>query len=200
MIAGNGLITGSNTVSMNYREQFDILFQKISRQGDDGLYNYLSLESDFFTAPASSQYHLNFEGGLMQHSINVANTMIKLNDAFNLGFEESSLILCGLMHDLCKANYYVKESRNVKENGQWVVKPMYVIKEKLGLSHGHKSVILLMQYIKLSQEEMLAICWHMSKWNLTDADLKSYNSAMDYSQLVVLLQLADVAATHILEK
>ena len=185
---------------MNYSEQFDKLFQKIDRPGDESLYNYLSQKSDFFTAPASSQYHLNVEGGLMQHSVNVANTMLKLNETFQTGFSESTLILCGLLHDICKANYYAKEFRNVKENGNWVQKPMYVIKDQLPLGHGAKSVMMLMQHIKLSTEEMLAITWHMSKWDIAEGQIRTLNAALEYSQLVVLLQLADVASTHILER
>jgi len=184
---------------MNYRERFDELFAQIVRPGDESLYNYLSQKSDFFTAPASSQYHLNFEGGLMQHSVNVAECMLKLNHTFNLGFPVDTLIVCGLLHDLCKANYYVKDFRNVKENGQWVQKPTYNIKDKMPLMHGAKSVIMLMTYIKLSPEEMLAINYHMGKWDLADSQIKSMNAAYDYTKLVALLQLADVASTHLLE-
>jgi hypothetical protein len=182
-----------------YREKFDELFKKIDREGDDKLYNYLSLQSDFFTAPASSQYHLNIEGGLMIHSVNVAITLITLNEVFKTGFSESTLIVCSLLHDICKANYYVKDFKNVKENGVWVQKPTYIIKDKFPMGHSEKSVVMIMTYMKLSPEEMLAIRYHMGKWDLADSQIKSMNAAYDYTKLVSLVQLADVAATHLLE-
>ena len=42
----------------------------IKREGAKELLDYL-IKSDFFTAPASTQFHSNFEGGLADHSINV---------------------------------------------------------------------------------------------------------------------------------
>lgn len=181
------------------RKQFDELFNRIQRPGIKDLYAFLAQETDFFTAPASTQYHLCVPGGLLIHSVNVAQTLIKLNDLFQTGFAEDELIVCGLLHDICKANYYAADFRNVKENGVWVKKPCFVVADKLPLGHGEKSVILLMQYIPLVPREMLAIRWHMSKWDLSDSSARTLNAAFEYSKLVSLLQLADEAATHLLE-
>ena len=59
--------------SMDLKERFlSIYKEKITREGADKLLEYLlSSSSDFFTAPASARYHGAYEGGLLEHSLNV---------------------------------------------------------------------------------------------------------------------------------
>ena len=58
---------------MTNKEKFlEIYKSTIKREGSDALLNYLLSEnSDFFTAPASTRFHLSCEGGLLTHSLNV---------------------------------------------------------------------------------------------------------------------------------
>lgn len=61
---------------MNNKERFEELLSKASeRPGFDGLMNYIH-KSDFYTAPASTKFHLSCEGGLLQHSLNVYDALI----------------------------------------------------------------------------------------------------------------------------
>lgn len=61
---------------MTDRERFEKLMQTISdRPGFDRLMNYIR-KSDFYTAPASTRFHLSCEGGLLQHSLNVYEALI----------------------------------------------------------------------------------------------------------------------------
>ena len=50
--------------------QFEKLFSGIKRQGADKLLEFIR-KSDFYTAPASTKYHCNYKGGLLEHSMNV---------------------------------------------------------------------------------------------------------------------------------
>ena len=53
------------------QEEFETLVKKnIKRDGIDNLLQYLE-SSDFYTSPASTQYHGSYAGGLVEHSINV---------------------------------------------------------------------------------------------------------------------------------
>ena len=112
---------------MSNRERFiEIYKEKITREGSDKLLEYLlSPSSDFFVAPASSRFHSNFEGGLVEHSLNVYDCLVSyLNSdkAKELGFEytEESIAIVALLHDLCKIGVYKKGLRNVKdEKGAW---------------------------------------------------------------------------------
>ena len=56
---------------MDCKNEFIAIYNEhIKREGADKMLEYL-LKSDFFTAPASTRFHLSCEGGLCTHSINV---------------------------------------------------------------------------------------------------------------------------------
>ena len=76
------------------------------------LLNYLD-STDFFEAPASTRYHLCEDGGLVQHSLNVYENLVKVIEFLktfdsNIEVNEESIVLTALFHDLCKANKYEK--------------------------------------------------------------------------------------------
>lgn len=73
--------------------------------------------------------------------------------------------------------------------------------DQLPLGHGEKSVIILQQFIKLEVCEMLAIRWHMGPWDISDYYGKyAYNEAVKKHPLVSMLHVADMEATHIIER
>lgn len=79
-------------------------------------------------------------------------------DKYNI----ENVAIVSLFHDICKANTYVTEMRNKKENGQWIQVPFYTVDEEYPYGHGEKSVYILMREgLKLTDEEALAIRWHM---------------------------------------
>ena len=56
---------------MTAKEEFISIYKEnIKREGADKLLEFLQ-KSDFFTAPSSTRYHGAYEGGLVQHSVNV---------------------------------------------------------------------------------------------------------------------------------
>ena len=52
---------------MDAKKEFIALLQSTERDGMDYVIEELE-KSDFFKAPASSNFHLNCEGGLVEHS------------------------------------------------------------------------------------------------------------------------------------
>lgn len=105
-------------------DDFVELLRTTNRDGIEELIRYLQEETDFFTAPASTKYHGAFESGLLMHSINVC---AELNlDPNSKVYPPETTIIVALLHDICKANCYRTEKRNVKENGAWVEKQVYV--------------------------------------------------------------------------
>ncbi len=185
------------------KEEFISIFKaNIHRDGADKLLEYLT-NSDFFTTPASARYHLAEYGGLCQHSINVYKRLKRLMEyeyGANYGeeFGEETLAICGLMHDVCKVNYYVTEMRNVKEGTEWVKKPYFKVEEKFPYGHGEKSVFIVSQFVKLTPEEAMAINWHMGGF---DERVKggsfSLSEALAKYKLVLLLHIADLQATYL---
>lgn len=136
-------------------DDFVELLRTTNRDGIEELIRYLQEETDFFTAPASTKYHGAFAGGLLMHSINVC-AELRL-DPNSKVYPTETLIIVALLHDICKANCYHAEKRNVKENGVWVEKQVYVFEDELPLGHGEKSLFLASKFIKLSDEEAAAI-------------------------------------------
>lgn len=196
-------------------EKYESLLSKIDREGMDKLLVYIR-KSDFYTAPASTRYHSCHEGGLLEHSLNVMETLLnkrsnpiwsKILD--NVG--EESLILCSLLHDICKTNYYIVEPRNKKvysDEGKkidskgkydWVVVNGYTVDDKAPYGHGEKSVMMIESFIKLAPVERYAIRWHMGwtepkeNWNYLSAAIKKY-------PFILALHEADIESTYLLEE
>ena len=120
---------------MNRREDFIRLYtQYIKRPGSEDLLKWLE-ESDFFTAPASTRFHGNYEGGLCEHSVNVWEELVRLLKAYpEVKVSAESAAIVSLLHDLCKIGCYKQELRNQKVGGVWVQRPVYVFQE-IGRAH-----------------------------------------------------------------
>lgn len=181
------------------KEEFCTLLRSTNREGIEGLIEYLDTQTDFFTAPASANKHGALYGGLLMHSLEV----YKLLENFSKPLKDVSdetLIVCGLLHDVCKANMYIVRTRNVKnEQGRWEEVEMFAIDEQFPFGHGEKSVYLVSRHIPLTDEEALAIRWHMGGY---DDTARSYVGgitqarAYDQAPLCVSLHLADMYAAH----
>ncbi len=181
------------------KKRFIDLLLSTKRQGIENLISYLD-RTDFFIAPASTQYHGAKPGGLLEHSIAVYEKICKLKSITPLcDFEDESLILISLLHDLCKVNFYELATRNVKneQTERWEKQTIYKINDKFPFGHGEKSVFIINRFIELNIDEIMAIRWHMGAWSA-----ESYNerqilsTAMNEYPLILLLQMADLAATY----
>lgn len=185
-------------------KQFKSIYKNsIKREGADKLLEWLQ-GSDFFTAPASTRFHGCYEGGLLRHSLNVYDCLLKQLEAAGLSdiYPQETLAIIALLHDVCKINYYKIGYRNVKdENGKWYAKEIYEIDEKfLGGDHADKSIIILQNFIHLSTDEILAIRAHMGGWDTTVRGGGSViGKIFDSNKLAVCLHLADMMATYIME-
>ncbi len=175
------------------KENYIALLRSTNRPGIDELIEYLENETDFFTAPASTQYHLNYEGGLLEHSLNVYNQLMNKNTE-----NQESTIIVSLLHDICKANYYKKIMINKKINNAWQQVESYTTDDQYPLGHGEKSVILVQRFITLTEDEILAIRWHMGGFESKD-NYKYLNKAFSKCKLAFLLHEADMEATYLLE-
>lgn len=193
------------------RSEFVELLYSTGREGMDEVIGQLE-ELGFFQAPASSKFHLNHEGGLLEHSLNVCKVGLMLREqmlALKPDLEESlnkeSVIIAALLHDICKADIYQKCIRKRKDRlGQWVDYETYELDySNFPLGHGEKSVIVLLRMgLDLSDDEIMAIRWHMSAWDLPfqSPDLKAnFDTAKRLCPLCSLIQAADGLASNLLE-
>ena len=173
------------------------ILRKVNREGIEELINFLE-KSDFFTAPASTRFHGNHEGGLAEHSIKVYEILKHKveNCVMDIEIPEESIILIGLLHDICKANFYKIDYRNAKNAlGVWEKVPYYTVEDTIPYGHGEKSVMMITEYMKLTPEEKYAIRWHMGytepkeNYNTIGATYKKYPIAL-------LTHEADLEATY----
>ena len=113
------------------KQRFIELLSSVERPGMKDLIDWMENKSDFFAAPASTQYHGACEGGLVEHSLAVYENLNKLMGLYFDEYEQGTVIICALLHDICKANFYTTSTRNVKneETGQWEKKPFYKIED-----------------------------------------------------------------------
>ena len=182
---------------MGYREDFcDIWRREVTRPGADKLLEWLST-TDFFKAPASTRFHGACEEGLVMHSLNVYHAL--MDRFFEEGDNPESMAICGLLHDLCKANYYKTGTRNVKNEatGQWEKVPVFMVEDQFPYGHGEKSVYLIERFIRLKPAEAVAIRWHMG-FSGSEAS-RLVGQALQQYPLAFALSVADMEATYFLE-
>lgn len=179
-------------IENNKKEFIDIFNNNIKRNGSQDLLEYIK-NSDFFTAPASSKYHLNIEGGLCKHSLNVFHHINRENLK---KYSDETIAVVTLLHDLCKINFYKKYLRNVKVDNQWKQVEEYKINELLPYGHGEKSVYIIQKFMKLTTEEALAIRFHMG---VRDDDYGTSSRAFNMTPLLTYLFISDLESTFVYE-
>ena len=191
---------------MNKKEEFlDIYKTNITREGSDRLLEYLlSDKSDFFTAPASTRYHGAYEGGLLEHSLNVYHCLKdylsreRVREMYGMDYSEETIAVSALLHDICKVNFYKTDYRNAKNDlGVWEKVPYYTIDDKLPYGHGEKSVYIITGFMRLTREEAFAIRYHMG-FSSTE-DKGQIGKAFEMFPLAFALSTADMEASYFLE-
>ncbi len=194
---------------MNAKEEFIQIYQeKITRPGAARLLEYLSSDaSDFFTAPSSTRFHGAYEGGLVQHSVNVYHCLEdylsrpRTKELYNMNYSDETVALVSLLHDICKLNFYTVDYRNAKNaQGVWERVPYYKVEDFLPYGHGEKSVYIISSYMRLSREEAFAIRYHMGFSNAANSEqINNVGKAFEMFPLALALNVADMEASYFLE-
>ena len=169
----------------------------IDREGIDKLVDWLEL-TDFYRAPASSMFHGNYAGGLLDHSLHVHEELQKLCSVYCPGkYSDESIAIVSLFHDLCKVHFYTESTRNVKDEttGRWYKVPFYKKQELMPLGgHGSKSMFIVMSHMALTNTEAAAINCHMGPWD--KQDYGNPGEVYEVNELAWLLHVADERATY----
>lgn len=201
------------------KKEFLNLVNSINREFDkEKLISWLN-KSDFFTAPASTKYHCAYEGGLCAHSLNVYNGLKYLAYSYlpqlpltekekeegvksKIKYDEDTLKIVGLFHDISKANIYEKYKRNMKDaNGNWIQVEEYKTKDDRFIfgSDEQTAEFMLSTFIPLTVEEKVAIL-HKSGGKAFDSTQTSIPLIFQNYDLAALLNCADILSCYVLEK
>lgn len=179
------------------KEEFISLLKETNREGMDKLLEFLE-KSDFYKAPASTRFHGSKENGLLEHSMKVYEILEQKvkTSVVPIDVPEESIRIIGLLHDICKTNFYKTDYRNAKNSlGVWEKVPYYTVDDTIPYGHGEKSVMMLTEYIKLTNEEKYAIRWHMG---YTEPKELYTTIGLAYKKypLALLTHEADLEATY----
>lgn len=191
----------------------NIFTDNIHRAGAENLLAWLE-STDFFTAPAGAKHHGAHPGGLMVHSLNVYRRLRELTfrdktdpnepGTYHMDHsEEETVAILALLHDVCKVGVYHLEPGRWRnpETGKWEDRQEYKFRDPFPLGHGEKSLYLIAKHMDLTEEEALAIRWHMGAYDAAArSDLRDLSAAMAMTPWVWRLQEADMCATHIDER
>lgn len=182
--------------------------------GREGMWNVIGklIELGFFSAPASTAFHLNEKGGLLKHSINVyreamaiRQKQIELCPEIAKRLPADSVAIAALLHDVCKAEIYREATRSWKlADGSWEKRTGYDVDySSFPVGHGEKSVIRLLQWgLSMTDDEILAIRWHMEAWDLafqSPEQKSNLGAAKERCALLNVIKAADGLASFILE-
>ena len=184
----------------------------IKRDGAASMLYWLDSKTDFFKAPASRKHHLAQPGGLVIHSLNVYKRLLEITARDVFGGTDGALLaedvvetvaILGLLHDVCKADVYHQETKRRKnpDTGKWEDCMGYTFRDPFPLGHGEKSLYLITRHMALTEEEAMAIRWHMGAYDdAVKGGSRSMTEAMNLSTWVWRLQEADMCAAWIDER
>ena len=194
------ILNKKGALQVTDQEQFEEIYQThITRAGGAELLEWLR-KTDFFAAPGSTRFHCACRGGLVKHSVSVYRTLRGRH--FDEGDNEESFAICGLLHDICKTQYYKESTRNVKndETGQWEKQPYFSVEDSFPYGHGEKSVFMIERFLRLKTSEAVAIRWHMGGFD-DAARAGNFAIGVAYNKypLAVKLHLADLESTYLRE-
>lgn len=189
---------------MTVKERYEALKSRVVNRKEEfaELINFIENETEYLTAPASTRFHLCKEQGLLEHSVNVAENMLKIRGALAPEIDEESCIITALIHDLGKAGmpgnpqYIPNEPTPRQKQYGYGPSVPYRFNEKLTyLSVPLRSLYLALPHITLSESEVQAIMYHDGQY--VD-DNKSV--ATKETPLLLLLQYADTWSSFVTEK
>lgn len=201
----------------NKQEYIDLI-KSIKRDNAniDGLIEHLE-KSDFFYAPASTKYHCAYEGGLCEHCLNVYANILKIAKNWEHldaeCYDDDSLKIVALLHDISKMNFYEPYAQNKKVYGEmgskqdefgrfdWVAVKSFKVKDQKFVlsSHEANAEFIARQFIPLRIEESAAILNHMGTLASDSAQINISEIFENY-HLALILHIADMMATFIDER
>lgn len=173
-----------NTRMDNFMKIFDGTTYDVSPK----FFDYL-IGNGFFVKPAAIKHHGNYTGGLFDHSLMVMQVLVEMTEKFDIEWQNPrSPYIVGMFHDLCKMDDYVDENANdivvmgtgspISNNPNWTYN-----NDKILTGHGDKSVMMLSQFMTLTEEEIMCIRFHMGayeteSWNEWGAAIEKYETVL----------------------
>lgn len=181
-----------------YKSLLDIAIQSDKEREKNivNLIEYIDKNTNYYDSPASTKYHMSRKHGLLEHSISVAETMLRIKKSIAPELSNSSCVIVGLYHDLGKHCQYIENEPTEKQKkyGYPASTPYSYRKDIVYMPHAHRSIRIILPVFPLTDEEVQAILSHDGQYV---EDNKTY--AHNETKLALLLHMADYYSSRFLE-
>ena len=160
------------------------------------------VKNGFFMKPAAIKHHGNYTGGLFDHSLEVMEELVEMTEKLDIVWQNPrSPYIVGMFHDLCKVDDYIDANAvdtvmmgtgsPISNNPEWTYNPDKILK-----GHGEKSIIMLSQFMTLTEEEIMCIRFHMGAYETESWD--AYDKAIRKYDTVLWTHTADMYASKVI--
>lgn len=170
------------------------LLRTVNREGIDKLLVFLD-ENGYYITPASTKFHGSYEGGLVDHSMNVYSQFKKHIEAYKIEFPADSIIITALLHDICKINQYIKSG------------DIYLWNKENDKGHALSSIKRIEKFIKLTDDEKIIIQYHMGLYYTKQFNsftgeyfLRDMTKAYDKLKVAKLFHFCDDMVSQFIDK
>lgn len=164
----------------------------VQREGVNAFLKDLE-DNGFYEAWASTTFHCNYTGGLVEHTLNVIEYALKLKSIFGSKVSNESIVLCACGHDVGKAyGYYVDNLlKSGKTSGS---KPKKINPKLMIKSHAMRSLNIMSKFFNLTESEKVCILSHDGWYENTN---REYMLALD--ELLYIVHSADLYVARFVE-
>ncbi len=189
---------------MEIMERYQALKDRVTARKKEfaSLMAYIEENTSYMTAPASTKYHLCRENGLLEHSVNVAENLLKIKAVLAPEISDESCIIVALLHDLGKSGMpgkpqYIKNEPSPKQKatGYTASTPYRFNRDLIYLSVPIRGLYLVASRFPLTEEEVQAIVYHDGQYVEDNRSVAAHEE-----KLTLLLQYADNWSGFIVEK
>lgn len=191
-------------MDINIAERYESLKSMVVERKSqfDRLISFMENETTWLIAPARTKYHLCKESGLLEHCVNVAESMLKIREALAPDISAESCVIVSLVHDLGKVGmpgnpqYLIDEPIDKQQQSGYKLDPPYRFNKNLTyLSVPVRSLYLASKHIDLTEEEVQAIVYHDGQYVDDNRSVATHEEP-----LTLLLQYADSWSGFVIEK
>jgi hypothetical protein len=185
---------------MDIKDRYEALKEKIfhRKEAFNKFIHFLETKTTWPTSPASTRFHLCEEGGLLKHSVGVAETLLKFREFLAPEISEESCVIVGLFHDVGKLGMPGKPLYIPNDN-EWMAQKrgikFKVNPDVVSMGLAVRSLYLVAIYIPLTDAEAQAIAYH-------DGQYIDDNKVIAHKEepLTLLVHWADYWTVHIYEE
>lgn len=185
----------NDTLKKRYENIKQMIINDIESERKDSfikLIDYLENDTEWLTSPASTKYHCSYESGLIEHSVNTAETILRLKKILAQEISNSSVLLVGLLHDVGKVGQYITKPPTVKQQQYGYPGSIVYNDDIVWMEHASRSLHIISKFMTLTDEEWSAIEYH-------DQPYYGQSCAFRKNKLMTLLQNSDYYSCVYLE-